>query len=93
MTVLKKMLFSLVYYPAVNKFILERNYKVMKHFLKGVIAVAAVLIVSMAIHVFCNVKGIHLDQVMTSVVSAGCAVSLYHVLIKNEKNKDDRNEK
>lgn len=61
----------------------------MKHFIKGAVAVAAVLIISMVIHVFCNMKGIQLDQVMTSVVSAGCAVSLYHILIKNEKNKND----
>lgn len=57
----------------------------MKHFLKGAAAVAVVLIISMAIHVFCNVKGIQLDQVLTSVALAGCAVALYHVLIKNEK--------
>lgn len=87
MTVLKELLFSLVYYPAVNKFIVERNYKVMRHFLKGTAAVAVVLIVSMAIHVFCNVKGIQLDQVATSVVSAGCAVALYQLLTRNEQKK------
>lgn len=64
---------------------LERKYEVMKHLLKGAAAVAVVLIISMAIHVFCNVKGIQLDQALTSVALAGCAVALYHVLIKNEK--------
>lgn len=62
----------------------------MRHFLKAAAAVAIVLIVSLAIHVFCNMKGIQLNQVMTSVASAGCAVALYHVFIKNENNKDDR---
>ena len=60
----------------------------MKHFLKGAAAVIVILIVSMAIHVFCNMKGIHLDQVMTSVVSAGCAVALYHILIRNEHKNE-----
>lgn len=60
----------------------------MKHFLKGAASVIVILIVSMAIHVFCNMKGIHLDQVMTSVVSAGCAVALYHILIRNEQKNE-----
>lgn len=57
----------------------------MKHFLKGAAVTAVVLIVSMAIHVFCNIKGIHLDSVSTSTMSAVCAMLLYHGLIKNEK--------
>lgn len=61
----------------------------MKNFLKGVASVAVVLVVSMAIHIFCNVKGIQVDQAMTSVASAGCAVALYHILTKSDKNKEE----
>lgn len=61
----------------------------MKHFLKGAAAVAIVLVISLVIHVFCNMKGINLDQTVTSIVSAMFAVLVYHILIKNEKNKED----
>lgn len=61
----------------------------MKHFLKGAAAMAIVLVISLVIHVFCNMKGINLDQTVTSIVSAMLAVLLYHILIKNEKNKED----
>lgn len=61
----------------------------MKHFLKGAAAVAIVLVISLVIHVFCNMKGINLDQTVTSIVSAMLAVLVYHILIKNEKNKED----
>lgn len=61
----------------------------MKHFLKGAAVVAIVLVISLVIHVFCNMKGINLDQTVTSIVSAMLAVLLYHILIKNEKNKED----
>ncbi len=61
----------------------------MKHFLKGAAVVAIVLVISLVIHVFCNMKGINLDQTVTSIVSAMLAVLVYHILIKNEKNKED----
>ena len=61
----------------------------MKHFLKGAAAVDIVLVISLVIHVFCNMKGINLDQTVTSIVSAMLAVLVYHILIKNEKNKED----
>ena len=61
----------------------------MKHFLKGAAAMAIVLVISLVIHVFCNMKGINLDQTVTSIVSALLAVLVYHILIKNEKNKED----
>lgn len=61
----------------------------MKHFLKGAAAGAIVLVISLVIHVFCNMKGINLDQTVTSIVSAMLAVLVYHILIKNEKNKED----
>lgn len=56
----------------------------MNNFLKGTASVAIVLIVSMAIHVFCNMKGISLDTVVTAVVSASFAILIYHVWIKNK---------
>ena len=57
----------------------------MRHLLKGAAVTAIVLIVSMAIHVFCNMKGIELDTVVAGTVSAVCAMLLYHGLTKNEK--------
>ncbi len=88
MTDLGNLLFSLIYYLTINTYLLWKEIKVMKHFLKGTAAVAIVLIVSMAIHVFCNMKGINLDMPMEAIVSASFAVLIYHVLIKNEKNKE-----
>lgn len=57
----------------------------MKHFLKGIAVIVLIMIVSMAIHVFCNMKGIELNTVVTSTVSAVSAILIYHGLIKNEK--------
>ncbi len=62
----------------------------MKNFLKGVAAVAIVMIISMAIHMFCNMKGINQDTTMTTIVSASFATLIYHVLTNNEKNKDNK---
>ena len=58
----------------------------MKHLLKGAAVTAVVLIVLMAIHVFCNMKEIQLDIVVTGTMSAVCAMLIYHGLIKNEKH-------
>jgi chromate transport protein ChrA len=61
----------------------------MKHFLKGLAALAIVLVISMAIHIFCNMNGISLDNsIMTTVLSACLAVFIYQQLIKNEKDKE-----
>ena len=81
MTVLKELLFSLVYYSAVHKFIFERKQEDMKHLLKG----AVVLVALMAINMFCNMYDIHLDQTATGTISAVCAMLFYHGLIRNEK--------
>ena len=56
----------------------------MKYFLKGVAVTVGVLIVSMAVHVFCNMKGIELNTVVTSTVSAVGAMLIYYGLVKNE---------
>lgn len=93
MTVLKELLFSLVYYSIVNKFILERKQEAMRHLLKGAAVAAMVLIALMIINIFCNMHDIHLDQTATGTTSAVCAMLFYHGLIRNEKNKDDGNEK
>ena len=93
MTILKELLFSLVYYFAVNKFILERKQEAMRHLLKGAAVAAVVLVVLMVINMFCNMHNIHLDQTATGTISAVCAMLFYHGLIRNEKSKDDVNEK
>ena len=93
MTVLKELLFSLVYYFAVNKFILERKQEDMKHLLKGAAVAAVVLVALMIINMFCNMYDIHLDQTATGTISAVCAMLFYHGLIRKEKSKDDGNEK
>lgn len=59
----------------------------MKHFLKGAAVLIVVMLVSMAIHVFCNMKGIELNPVVASTVSAVSTILIYNGLIKNEKNK------
>lgn len=94
MTVLKELLFPLVYYLTVNKFILERKSEVMKHFLKGVAAVAIVTFLLMSIHIFFNIKGIDLNGYIPTVVevilASGLGTSIYQALIRNEKNRDDQ---
>ena len=57
----------------------------MKHFLKGIATVLIVTLVSMAVHVFCNMHDIHLDSAATGIVTAICAVAFYHALIMNER--------
>ena len=56
----------------------------MKHFLKGAAVLIVVMIVSMAVHVFCNIKGIELNPVLASTVSAVSTMLIYHGLVKNE---------
>lgn len=86
--VLRECPLSLIYYPAINIFIQERKYKVMKHFFKGVAVTAGVLIVLMVVQVFCNMYNIHLDSTVTGTTSAVCAMLLYQGLIRIEKSKD-----
>ena len=62
----------------------------MKHLLKGAAVVAIILIVSLPIHLFCNMHGIELDSTVTGTVSAICALVLYKGLIRNENNKGDQ---
>ena len=40
----------------------------MKHLLKGAAVVAIILIVSLPIHLFCNMHGIELDSTVTGTV-------------------------
>lgn len=94
MTVLEELLFSLIYYPMVNKFFLERKREVMKHFLKGVATVAIVMSIVILIHVIFYMKGTDINQYIPSIVEVWLAASLatpiYQALIKNEKNKDNQ---
>ena len=93
MTVLKELLFSLVYYFAINKsankFILERKQEDMKRFIKGAVVVVAIWIVLVVINVICNMNGHELDSVPSGTMAAVCAMLLYRGLARNEKNKGD----
>ena len=57
----------------------------MKHCLKGIAAAAIVLIISLVIHVFCNMNEINLNTPLTAIASAGLSIAIYHLLIRNEK--------
>ena len=93
MTVLKELLFSLVYYFAINKsankFILERKQEDMKRFIKGAVVVVAIWIVLVVINVICNMNGHELDSVPSGTMAAVCAMLLDRGLARNEKNKGD----
>lgn len=62
----------------------------MKHFFKGAVVTAVVLIVFIGINVICNRNGIDLDSVSNAPVIAVCAMLIYQGLTKNEKNKDNQ---
>ena len=65
----------------------------MKHLLKGVAVTAVIMIVLMAIHIFCNMHGIDLDPLMTGPTSAVCAMFIYNGLIRKEKAGKEKTEK
>ena len=64
----------------------------MKHFLKGVAAWAIVMVISILIHMFFNMKGIDIDLPIGNyaeiMLTSSFAILIYHKLIGNEKNKD-----
>lgn len=62
----------------------------MKNLLKGAVVAVIILVVSIAISVFCNMRGIHLDTAYTGPSLAICAMFIYHGLTKNDKNKDNQ---
>lgn len=62
----------------------------MKNFLKGAAVTAIIIIVSMAVHIFCNIHNINLDPIITGPTSSVCAMIIYNGLTKNEKNNDDQ---
>ncbi len=90
MTVLKEFVRPLVYYPMVNKFILERKQKAMKRFIKGAAIVVAIWIVLVVINVICNINGHELDPVLTGTAASVGAMLVEGGLTKNEKKKDDQ---
>ncbi|EOS68469.1 hypothetical protein C818_03819 [Lachnospiraceae bacterium MD308] len=61
----------------------------MKHFLKGVAAVAIVMFISTLIHIFFNMRGIDLNKYINNIVEIMLASSfstlIYQLLIRNEK--------
>lgn len=73
--------------------LLERKDEVMKHFLKGAAAVAITMIISVLIHVFFNMRGIDLNRYVNNyaeiLLLTSLATLIYHVLTRNEKNKND----
>ena len=64
----------------------------MKHFFKGVAAVAIVLFISMIIHIFFNMNGIDINRYINNYVeimlTSSFATLIYQLLLKNEKNKN-----
>lgn len=86
-------MFSLVYYLAVNKSIMERKQEVMKHFIKGAVVVVGITIVMMIIHIIINIvcskNGIDLNSTAMSMVStfigAMSGMFIYDRWIKDEK--------
>ncbi|MCI8311578.1 MAG: hypothetical protein K2P03_05840 [Lachnospiraceae bacterium] len=62
----------------------------MKHFLKGVAAIVITMSISIAINIFCNINGISVNESMSTLVTTMFAVLLYQVLIRNEKDKDNK---
>lgn len=68
-----------------NIFVLEGRYKVMNHFLKGIIVMVGIIIVNMIINIICNINGIDLNATGMSTVSSICAIFIYDRWIRNEK--------
>ncbi len=68
--------------------------EVMKHFLKGAASVAIVLLFSMLIHIFFNMKGLDLNNYvgnyMEIMLLSSIAILIYRALIKNENNEENR---
>lgn len=58
----------------------------MKHLLKGAAVMAAVIIVSLIIHIICNTHGVDLNSTVTGAVSAVSAMLIYCGWIRKEKN-------
>ena len=64
----------------------------MKNLLKGAAAVVVVMIVSMLIHILFNMKGVELpaNNITEVLLTSSFATLIYHVLTKNEKDKDNQ---
>lgn len=90
MTILRELVFSLVYYLVAYISVLERRFKDMKHFLKGAAVVVIVLIVLWGINMLCHINGHELDMVPTGTMASVGSILIYHGLTKNEKKKDEQ---
>lgn len=68
--------------------------EVMKHFLKGAASVAIVLLFSMLIHMFFNMKGLDLNNYFNNYIEimllSSIAILIDRALIKNESNEENR---
>ncbi len=62
----------------------------MKDLLKGAVVTVIILVASIAISMFCNMRGIHLDIAYTGPMLAICAMLIYRGLTKKDKNKDNQ---
>ena len=102
MTVLRVLAFSLVYLICClaagnlvqnKKFNSEREQEIMKHFVKGTIVVAGVmivlLVVNIIINIVCNKNGIELNSTAMNMVftfiGVFSGISIYDRWIQNEK--------
>ena len=56
----------------------------MKHFFKGAVAIAITIIVNIIVYIICNMRGIDLNSIVTTVVSTICAILIYQGLTRNE---------
>ena len=90
MTVLTDLLFSLVYYVLKIHICFGRRSKFMKNLLKAVAAMAVVLIINMIINIICNRNGFEINSIAQTYSSSLIAIALYHILTKNEADKDSQ---
>ena len=60
------------------------------NFLKGTIVTVIILVVLLAINVLCNIKGIHLDTVVTATIAAIGAMLIYGGLTKKKDKTEEK---
>lgn len=62
----------------------------MKTFLKGVAVTAIILVVLMAVQIFCNTKDIHIDITVAGTAAAISAMLLHSGLTRNDKKENEK---
>lgn len=58
----------------------------MRNLLTGVMVTVGVVVVLIAVNVFCNMKGIQVDSVVSGSTVSVCAMLVYSGLTKKKKN-------